>query len=82
MALTAALSVALPAVWSIVAPTPAYAATVAGMCTMTANCTRGHEGECCGDPGAAAMICIVPPNQTMGTCSGVPAPGQCPAMCT
>jgi hypothetical protein len=54
MALTAGLSIALPAVWSILAPTPAYAATTA--CIMAQICVPGSHA-CCGTPGQQAMAC-------------------------
>ncbi len=55
LALSAGLGVALPAVWSIVAPTRAEAAS-ATMCVTATVCTAGSM-QCCGSPGSPAMSC-------------------------
>jgi hypothetical protein len=71
MALTAALSVAIPAVWSIVAPTPAYAAT-AVMCTPANNCPMGNPMDlCCGSMGVPAGAC------SNGLCAAAPPGSFC-----
>lgn len=60
MALTAGLSIALPAVWSIVAPTPAYAASQ--ISCIPANQCMGNQNPanaCCNNGGHAT------------TCSGL-----------
>jgi hypothetical protein len=64
MALTAGLSIALPAVWSIVAPTPAYAASTPVQCIPAQACMAGPMGQCCNNGGMAAVC------QADGTCSG------------
>jgi hypothetical protein len=56
MALTAAASIALPAVWSVVAPTPAFAASGVA-CTPPGSC-MGPQLACCNNGGMA------------GTCNG------------
>jgi hypothetical protein len=61
LALTAGLSIALPAVWSILAPTPAYAASTA--CFPSGDCMGANSpGGCCSNSGkagtcTAAMTC-------------------------
>jgi hypothetical protein len=68
MALTAGLSIALPAVWSIVAPTPAYAASGAIACTIPpGGCMSTSEPGCCDDGTGHAMMCIG--NMCTGTSS-------------
>ncbi|HXU71438.1 MAG TPA: PqqD family protein [Polyangia bacterium] len=62
MALTAGLSIALPAVWSIVAPTPAYAASTT-KCAPASSCMGNPMGRCCSNNGMAGT-CV------NGTCSG------------
>jgi hypothetical protein len=58
MALTAGLSIALPAVWSIVAPTPAYAASGSVSCIPASSCTApGVPSGCCNDGGGHAGTC-------------------------
>ncbi len=47
------LSLAIPMVWSIVAPTPAYAMS----CTDPSACTSAPNGTCCGTVGSSAMWC-------------------------
>jgi hypothetical protein len=64
MAVTAGLSIALPAVWSIVAPTPAYAASTPVQCVPPQACMGGSMGQCCNNGGMAAVC------QADGTCSG------------
>jgi coenzyme PQQ synthesis protein D (PqqD) len=64
MAMTAGLSIALPAVWSIVAPTPAYAASLPVQCVPAQACMGGQMGQCCNNNGMAAVC------QPDGTCSG------------
>ena len=64
IALTAGLSIALPAVWSIVAPTRAEAAS-AVMCVTGTTCVAPAAGQCCGAPGTAAMSC-----SGNGACNG------------
>lgn len=54
LAATAGASLALPALWSIVAPTSAEAASTV-MCVSVGACTM--TGDCCGTPGGAAMTC-------------------------
>jgi hypothetical protein len=64
LAVTAGLSVALPAVWSILAPTPAYAASTLS-CAPAGGCmgvNNPPSPPCCNNNGMA------------GTCSG---PGTC-----
>jgi hypothetical protein len=63
LALTAGLSIALPAVWSIVAPTPAYAASTV-MCINPNACMGGQMTMCCNNGGVAAVC------QPDGTCGG------------
>lgn len=67
LSLTAALSALLPVVLSIVAPTPAMAASVpaGGPCTLSIQCISGcccNSTHTCLDPGACA--------QTDSTCEG------------
>jgi hypothetical protein len=62
MAVTAGLSIAFPAVWSIVAPTPAYAASSV-MCIPAQACMGGDMGQCCNNNGMAG-VCVG------GSCSG------------
>ncbi|HEV2909481.1 MAG TPA: PqqD family protein [Candidatus Eremiobacteraceae bacterium] len=58
MALTAGLSIALPAVWSIVAPTPAYAASGAVACIPASACMGVNDPPgCCNDGGGHAGTC-------------------------
>lgn len=64
LARTAALGVAAPLVWSIVAPSVAEAASRI-TCIPPAGCMGGGTG-CCGTSGGAAMACA-----GNGTCSGV-----------
>jgi hypothetical protein len=64
MALTAGLSIALPAVWSIVAPTPAYAASPVTMCINPSACMGGGMTMCCNNGGVAAVC------QPDGSCGG------------
>lgn len=74
MALTAGLSIALPAVWSIVAPTPAYAASAIA-CYPPGDCTgNGTPPGCCNNggrafscTGAGASMCM----GTTATCDGM-----------
>ena len=57
MALTAGLSIALPAVWSIVAPTPAYAASTVA-CIPASSCTAPNDPPgCCNNGGGHAGTC-------------------------
>jgi len=63
MAVTAGLSVALPAVWSIVAPTPAYAAS-GTVCIPPTACVAPPPTQCCNNNGMAGVC------QPDGTCSG------------
>lgn len=73
MAVTAGLSIALPTVWSIVAPTPAYAASTPVQCIPPNACMGGQMGQCCNNGGMAA---VCQPNGTCGgsssTCHGQP----------
>jgi hypothetical protein len=64
MALTAGLSIALPAVWSIVAPTPAYAASQPVQCIPPQACMGGQMTQCCNNNGTAAVC------QPDGSCGG------------
>ena len=65
MALTAGLSIALPAVWSIVAPTPAFAASTPVQCSPAQTCKNGMgNGMCCNNNGRAGTCAA------NGTCSG------------
>ena len=59
VAITAGLSVALPMVWSILAPTVAEAASTRVPCVGSGSC-KGMGGECCGTSGGGSA----------GTCSG------------
>ena len=69
MALTAGLSIALPAVWSIVAPTPAYAASTVA-CFNAIGCMGANQpAGCCNNGGMA------------GTCSGPDACGGTSSTC-
>jgi hypothetical protein len=72
LALTAGLSLALPAVWSILAPTPAYAASA---CFPSSACMGvGIPTGCC-DHGGRAGVCSGGPGMCMGTslqCHGQP----------
>ena len=63
MALTAGLSIALPAVWSIVAPTPAYAASTAVICNNMCM-GNGDMTMCCNNGGMAGTC------DTNGNCTG------------
>ena len=56
MALTAGLSVALPAVWSILAPTPAYAASSV-VCIPQTLCTSTTT-TCCDVGNGTAGVCM------------------------
>lgn len=66
MALTAGLSIALPAVWSIVAPTPAYAASSV-QCVPAGFCMGVASTVCCNNNGMAGT-CVG--NTCSGTSSG------------
>ncbi|MDB4971167.1 MAG: hypothetical protein JWN44_6856 [Myxococcales bacterium] len=71
MALTAGLSIALPAVWSILAPTPAYAASgiacnPAGICMGVNN----PPGCCTNSSGKAGTCTATGCNGTSSTCAG------------
>jgi hypothetical protein len=69
MALTAGLSIALPAVWSIVAPTPAYAASTT-TCAPAVDCMGvGDPPGCCNNGGKAATCTGAGANMCMGTSS-------------
>jgi hypothetical protein len=75
MALTAGLSIALPAVWSIVAPTPAYAASACvttGGCTAVGQCCNtgffGVAGTCEATMGGALTCTFVMTGNCMGRC--------------
>jgi hypothetical protein len=74
MAVTAGLSIALPAVWSIVAPTPAYAASA---CVNGGGCTA--VGECCNFFGFASTC----ERNTMGQlfCDPFVMSGSCTGRC-
>ncbi len=67
LALSAGLSVALPAVWSIVAPTRADAASRVS-CIPAASCMAVSSGTCCGTVGSPAMSC-----SGVGMCTGTGA---------
>ena len=67
MAVAAGLSVALPVVWSILAPTPAYAAS-----SCVASCAGATDGTCCGKSGLRAKSC------RGGNCAGA---GGCTGTC-
>ena len=71
MAVTAGLSIALPAVWSIVAPTPAYAASTTVICNNM--CTGADMSMCCNNAGMAGT-CDANGNctGTSSTCNGQP----------
>jgi hypothetical protein len=71
MALTAGLSIALPAVWSIVAPTPAYAASTT-MCVPAGVCMNGMGGgpNCCNNNGMAGTCVGDTCSGTSSTCNG------------
>ena len=73
MALTAGLSIALPAVWSIVAPTPAYAASsCVTTCTAPGQCCNlfgsGRAGTCVLNMMTGALQCGMMTPACMGTC--------------
>jgi Coenzyme PQQ synthesis protein D (PqqD) len=69
MALTAGLSLALPAVWSIVAPTPAYAASSVS-CVQASDCSGvGQPPGCCNNGGRAFTCTGSGANMCMGTSS-------------
>jgi hypothetical protein len=72
MALTAGLSIALPAVWSIVAPTPAYAASTPVICNNM--CTGNGDMTMCCNNGGMAGTCDANGNctGTSSTCNGQP----------
>ncbi|MCU1280071.1 MAG: hypothetical protein JWM53_3617 [bacterium] len=72
MALTAGLSIALPAVWSIVAPTPAYAASTPVTCLPAAACAGGDMGQCCNMSGVAGSCSGGTCSGTNSTCHGQP----------
>jgi hypothetical protein len=71
MALTAGLSIALPAVWSIVAPTPAYAASTIG-CVPPLLCLLGEmmANVCCNNNGMAGTCSGASCSGTSSTCHG------------
>jgi len=69
MALTAGLSLAVPAVWSIVAPTAAHAASLVS-CSPPAACMSNNT--CCGTPGGPAMTC-----STSGNCGNNASNSPC-----
>ena len=71
MALTAGLSIALPTVWSIVAPTPAYAASTV-MCVPANACMGGDMGQCCNNNGVAGVCANGTCSGTSSTCHGQP----------
>ncbi|MEO6951902.1 MAG: twin-arginine translocation signal domain-containing protein [Polyangia bacterium] len=68
LALTAALSVAAPMVWSIVAPSVAEAASVA--CIQAAACMGMGNSACCGTSGGFAGTCHGNMCDTTGSCLG------------
>ena len=72
MALTAGLSIALPAVWSILAPTPAYAASGAVLCIPPNACMGGDMGQCCNNNGMAGTCVNGTCSGTSSTCNGQP----------
>jgi hypothetical protein len=57
IALTAGLSVAVPMVWSIAAPSVAEAASV-NCPTKPSGCKANNQGSCCGTAGGEAGTCI------------------------
>jgi hypothetical protein len=57
IALTAGLSVAMPMVWSIAAPSVAQAASV-NCPTNPGGCKANNQGSCCGTAGGEAGTCI------------------------
>ncbi len=69
MALTAGLSIALPAVWSILAPTPAYAASPVS-CIPASGCMGTNSPPGCCNNGGNANSCIGP---GLGMCTGTTA---------
>lgn len=63
-------AVTIPAVWSILAPTPAYAASA--MCIVATACTMTTIGRCCGSPGQQAMACSASGcNANANQCMGI-----------
>ena len=72
MALTAGLSVAVPMVWSIVAPSVAEAASVS--CVTAAICMGTTQNNiCCGTSGSSAGTChggVCDPTVLTSTCAG------------
>ena len=70
MALTVGLSVAVPMVWSIVAPSVAEAAST--MCVSTSACMgAGTSGVCCGTSGGSAGTCSGNMCSIGGSCFGL-----------
>lgn len=69
-----AISIAAPAVWSILAPTPAYAASSSPACFPAGNCTGpGTPSGCCNNGGRAFACTGAGANMCMGTsaqCTG------------
>lgn len=65
-------SLALPAIWSVVAPTQAQAASSI-MCIPASDCMGTSSTTCCGTSGGAAMACSGGAGMCMGTsttCTG------------
>ncbi len=71
IALTTGLSVAVPMVFSIVAPSVAEAAS-AVTCLSTVKCSSSTIGQCCGTPGGPARTC-----NGGGLCGNNAANSQC-----
>ena len=71
LALTTGLSVAVPMVFSIVAPSVAEAAS-AVVCQPATACTNSNLGACCGTPGSPAKTCNVG-----GTCGNNSSNSKC-----
>lgn len=71
MALTAGLSIALPAVWSILAPTPAYAAS-STTCFPGGQCMALNSPAGCCSNGGMSGTCTGPATcgGTSSTCNG------------
>jgi hypothetical protein len=75
LAMTAGLSIALPAVWSILAPTPAYAASGPVACFPASSCMSPfNPNNCCRDASNMAGTCTANGvcGGTSSTCMGQP----------
>lgn len=65
------VAAAVPAIFSVLAPTPAYAAT-AIPCVRPGQCSGTDPNKCCGGLGGPAKFCDGP-----GKCNGTSGPSPC-----